>query len=107
MSITPILRLVDSKWRPTGRVGAAPLFVGAETLLEGPRVPFRRQVPQSVLGAAVQRASRGRWQFGLRPVNRRIERSTALSAQATYSLTKSLKLYAEGTVAATRRLTPV
>lgn len=100
------------------------LFAGAETLLEGPRIPFRSQVPQSVLGASVQRKLSGRWQIGLRalylwsspgqidrypnffPANRRIERSSSLTVQSAYSLSKSLKLYAEGAVAATRRLTP-
>src|SRR5579863_5706311 len=100
------------------------LFAGVETLLEGPRVPFRSQVPQSVVGATVQRKLSDRWQIGFRalrvwssagqierypnffPANRRIEQSTSFTTQSVFSLTKSLKVYGEGGIAATRRLTP-
>jgi uncharacterized membrane protein YgcG len=88
-------------------------FVGEETLLGGPRIPYRVLMPQRVLGASMQQKVGKRWQFGLRYLNlstnpdaltsdptlflpgHEYRNSNSLTFQSSYSFTKHLMLYAE------------
>jgi hypothetical protein len=98
------------------------LFVGQETLLSGPRVPYRLVAPQSVAGAMGQRTI-GHFQFGVRllrlwssaksidenpylfaPDRRMLSANTA-TLQSMYSL-KSLKIYAEAGTSAVQSTEP-
>ncbi|HVX65800.1 MAG TPA: carboxypeptidase-like regulatory domain-containing protein [Bryobacteraceae bacterium] len=99
------------------------VFWGQQTLLEGPRVPFRAVLPQSVLGAAMRREL-GRLSLGARllrfrahpssdddflfPPGRRFESAGVAALQASYAVSGSLKLYGEltGSRADTVRSTP-
>lgn len=87
-------------------------FFGTETLLTGPRVPFRVQAPQDVLGAAARYHIAKRWQLAFRYLRLRNHADDAartsfiltrefrtlesVSAQSLYSVTKAFRLYAEG-----------
>lgn len=88
-------------------------FVGEETLLGGPRIPYRVLMPQRVLGASMQQKVGKRWQFGVRYLNlstnpdaltndptfflpgHEFRNSNSLTFQSLYSFTKHLKFYAE------------
>jgi hypothetical protein len=88
-------------------------FVGEDTVLEGPRIPFRLVLPQRVMGAAMQQKVGKRWQFGVRFLNletspsaltkdptfflpgRAFKGSNSLTFQSTYHFTEHLKFYAE------------
>ena len=90
-------------------------FVGEETLLGGPRIPFRILLPQRVLGAAIKQKVGNHWEFGVRFLNlstgsdaltdfsnffypgHDYKSANSLTAQSIYSLNKHLKFYAEGT----------
>ena len=45
------------------------LFVGEDTVLEGPRIPFRIVLPQRVTGASMQQKVGERWALGVRFLN--------------------------------------
>ena len=95
------------------------LFYGTETLLEGPRVPFRIAAPQRVFGARLQQKIGGRLRLGVRflhltrtggnPDDEQLllfrtgdfDRVDSLAFQSLYSLRKNLRLYAEAAVSAT------
>jgi uncharacterized membrane protein YgcG len=88
-------------------------FVGEETLLEGPRIPYRALMPQRVLGASMQQKVGKRWQLGVRFLNlstnpgaltsdptlflpgHEFRNSNSLTFQSSYSFTKHLMFYAE------------
>ena len=88
-------------------------FVGEETLLGGPRIPFRITLPQRVLGASMQQKVGERWEFGVRYLNlstnpdaltndstlflpgHEYRNSNSLTFQSLYSFTKHLKFYTE------------
>jgi hypothetical protein len=88
-------------------------FVGEDTVLEGPRIPFRLVLPQRVMGADLQQKVGKRWAFGLRFLNldtspsaltkdstyffpgRSYQNSNSLTFQSTYLFTEHLKVYAE------------
>jgi hypothetical protein len=98
------------------------VFLGEETLPEGPRVPFRLRIPQFVLGASVRQQFGDRLQTGVRvlhfsssatqiaqnpyffPAGREFLNSTGIAAQSLYSIAKHLKLYGEATIAASDRV---
>jgi hypothetical protein len=88
-------------------------FVGEETLLGGPRIPFRIILPQRVLGASMQQKVGERWEFGVRYLNlstnpdaltndptlflpgHEYRNSNSLTFQSLYSFSKHLKFYTE------------
>jgi Carboxypeptidase regulatory-like domain len=104
-------------------------FVGEESVLGGPRIPYRTLLPQLVLGGAMQQKVGKRWEFGLRflrlttspevfeSVNpyalpgHDFTSSNSLTFQSTYTFikgpdTKGLKLYTEASYGTVSRLTP-
>ena len=96
------------------------IFGGVETLLQGPRVPFRAPAPQRVFGATAQQKL-GSVQLGLRylhtsssesqvtndaayfPAGRRFLSGDSLTAQALYHPIKSFRFFAEGTASRAER----
>jgi uncharacterized membrane protein YgcG len=99
-------------------------FVGEETLLEGPRIPYRVLMPQRVLGASMQQKVGKRWEFGVRYLNlstnpnalsseptlflpgHAYRSSNSLTFQSSYSFTKHLMLYAEAGYGKASSFTP-
>ena len=105
-------------------------FYGKESLLAGPRVPYRVLVPQMVLGASMQQKVADRWDFGLRYMNlstaasaftgdqrtfvasgRDFRRSDSVTFQSSYTLirrpdTRGLKFYGEANLGRASTLTP-
>ena len=99
-------------------------FVGEETLLGGPRIPYRVLMPQRVLGASMQQKVGKRWQFGLRCLNlstnpealiseptlflpgHEFRNSNSLTFQSSYSFTKHLVFYTEAGYGTASTLTP-
>jgi len=97
------------------------LFEGEETLMQGPRVPFRLPAPQRVAGAIVQRKV-GHLQFGLRylhtsssqsqiadnsaffPTGRRFLSGDEIALQAVYRPAKFFQFFAEGAASKTDQL---
>ena len=88
-------------------------FVGGETLQEGPRVSFRVDVPQSVIGAFVQQRVGDHLQMAVRylhfgssendietqplyfPQDRQFRSADSLALQSSYSFGQQFKLYGE------------
>jgi uncharacterized membrane protein YgcG len=88
-------------------------FVGEETLLGGPRIPYRVTMPQRVLGASMQQKVGKRFEFGVRYLNlstnpnaltseptlflsgHAYRSSNNLTFQSSYNFTKHLIFYAE------------
>jgi hypothetical protein len=88
-------------------------FVGEETLLGGPRIPYRVLMPQRVLGATWQQKVGKHWEFGARYLNlstnpeavtndptlflpgHEFRNSNSLTLQSTYTFSKHLMFYAE------------
>jgi hypothetical protein len=99
-------------------------FLGDETLLEGPRIPYRVLMPQRVLGASMQQKVGKRWEFGVRYLNLSINpealsseptlflpghayrSSNNLDFQSTYSFSKQLVVYAEAGYGTASTFTP-
>jgi uncharacterized membrane protein YgcG len=99
-------------------------FMGDETLLEGPRIPYRALMPQRVLGASVQRKVGKRWEFGVRYLNlstnpealsseptlflpgHAYRSSNSLTFQSSYSFTKHLMFYTEAGYGTASSFTP-
>ncbi len=95
-------------------------FLGNETLLAGPRVPFRIAAPQALIGASVQQRI-GRLQWGARylrlssspqsmeenpfffPANRDFRSVNNFAVQALYSFTPRLHWYSEAVLSASER----
>jgi hypothetical protein len=100
------------------------IYFGGETIQGGPRVPFRLNAPQTVLGGSAKRQFGDRLQVGVRllrlgssrdavldkvyffPVNRDFLASSSVAGQALYKVTRRFKLYGEATLAASSRLNP-
>ena len=88
-------------------------FVGEESLLGGPRVPYRVMLPQLVLGASLWQKVGDRWEFGVRYMHLGTDSSVlttdaayfypgrdyrswnGLTFQSTYRATEHLKFYTE------------
>jgi hypothetical protein len=88
-------------------------FVGEDTVLEGPRIPFRLILPQRVMGASMQQKVGKRWALGARFLKlntspsaltsdstfilpgRTYQGSNSLSLQSTYHVSEHLKIYGE------------
>jgi hypothetical protein len=99
-------------------------FVGEETLLGGPRVPYRVLLPQRVMGASLWQKVGERWEFGVRYMNLGTSASAletaptyffpghdyhhwnGLTFQSTYHATKHLKLYTEANASTASSFTP-
>ena len=99
-------------------------FMGDETLLGGPRIPYRVLMPQRVLGASMQQKVGQHWQFGLRYLNlstnpdaltsdptlflpgHEYRNSNSLTFQSSYSFTKHLTLYTEAGYGTASSFTP-
>jgi len=100
------------------------VFFGQETLLGGPRIPFRVSMPQKVLGASMQQKVGKRWEFGFRFLNlstdasaltsqsnfffvgQEFRKSNSLTFQSSYSFTKRLKFYTEASYGTVSTFTP-
>ncbi|MGO9435027.1 MAG: collagen binding domain-containing protein [Terracidiphilus sp.] len=101
-------------------------FIGEDTVLEGPRIPFRLILPQRIVGASMQQKFGKRFAFGVRYLNlatspsaltdgstfilpgRTYEGSNSFTLQSNYRVTKYLKVYGEtgyGTVSGFTPLT--
>jgi hypothetical protein len=88
-------------------------FAGEDSVLEGPRIPFRLILPQRVMGAAMTQKVGDRWSFGVRYLNtatsanalteyptyfspgHEFQGSNSVTFQTTYNFSDSLKFYAE------------
>ena len=88
-------------------------FVGEETLLGGPRIPFRMIMPQRVLGGSYWHRIGERWEFGVRYLNlsthpsalvdysnyffagHDYRTSNSATFQSTYHVTKHLRFYTQ------------
>jgi len=99
-------------------------FVGDETLLEGPGIPYRLVLPQRVLGAITQQKVGKHWQFSLRylnlstspsalasepaffPAGYKYRNSNSLTFQSAYSFTKHLMFYTEAGYGTASSFTP-
>jgi len=93
-------------------------FVGEETLLAGPRIPFRVTLPQQVLGASMTQKLGKRWQVGVRYLNFQTDPGTltrnpelflgsqqfrnwnSLTFQSSYTVSRHLTFYSEASYAA-------
>ncbi|HLJ14028.1 MAG TPA: hypothetical protein VKV15_05985 [Bryobacteraceae bacterium] len=89
------------------------IFYGDDTLLGGPRVPYRLTLPQTVLGAAMTQNVGDRWQFAVRFLHLNtnasvlaaqtdfflpghvFQTSDSLAFQSCYSFSKSVKIFGE------------
>ena len=99
-------------------------FVGEETLLSGPRVPYRVMLPQLVMGASMWQKVGERWEFGVRYMNlgtnssvlstdstyffpgRNYKQWNSLAFQSIYHATKNWKFYTEANVSTASNFTP-
>ena len=97
-------------------------YWGGETLQDGPRIPFRISVPQTVLALGAERRLGERLRLSVRlmrlasneqqissqpslfPPERRFRSVTSLSFQSTYKVGSNLNLYAETGVAGAERM---
>ena len=100
-------------------------FVGEETLLGGPRIPFRLVLPQRVMGATLWQKVGERWEFGVRYMNLATNSSALQSEptfffpghdfrswnsatfQSSYRFTKRLKFYTEASLSTASTFTPL
>jgi hypothetical protein len=102
-------------------------FAGEETLLGGPRVPYRLSLPQRVLGGSLWQKVGNRWEFGLRYMylgtgssvlttdsdyyfaGHNYRHWSGLTFQSIFNASKHLKFYAEATAsnASSFTLSPV
>jgi hypothetical protein len=99
-------------------------FVGEETLLDGPRIPYRLMMPQRVLGATLRQKLGKRLEFGVRYLNLSTDpsaltnypgyfyaghdyrTSNTITFQSTYKFSKSLKFYSEAGYGTASSFTP-
>ena len=94
------------------------LFYGTETLLAGPRIPFRIGIPQTVMGASMRRTF-GRLETGVRmvqlrntsreagqnfsfPAGRDFSSAANLTVYSSYTFSDHLRWYGEATAARAR-----
>lgn len=115
-------RGVNIAMRRTNR--AYRVFMGEDTVLEGPRIPFRQNLPQRIIGATMQQTIASRWTFGVRYLNlltsahaltdyptyfspgHTIHESNSLTFISAYSFSENLKLYGETGYSASSSFTP-
>lgn len=99
-------------------------FVGGETLLGGPRVPYRISLPQLVLGGSLWQKVGERWEFGVRYMylgtnssvlstdsayffpGHNYQHWNGVTFQSNYHATKHLKIYTEVTASKASSFTP-
>jgi hypothetical protein len=102
-------------------------FFGEETLLGGPRIPYRLKMPQQVLGGMIQQNVGKHWQFGLRVVHlttnpsalavnntgfnffipgHEFESSNNLAVQSSYSFSQHVKVFSEAGYGRASTFTP-
>jgi len=99
-------------------------FGGEETLLGGPRAPYRVMLPQRVLGASLWQKVGERWEFGVRYLNLGTDSSVlttdstyffpghdyrnwnGLTFQSIYHATGHLKFYTEANASTASSFTP-
>jgi uncharacterized membrane protein YgcG len=99
-------------------------FVGEETLLSGPRIPYRLMMPQRVLGATLRQKLGKHWEFGVRYLNLSTDpsaltnypgyfyaghdyrSSNTITFQSTYEVSKRLKFYSEAGYGTASSFTP-
>ncbi len=92
------------------------IFYGGETLMAGPRIPFRARIPQNVLGASVRQRN-GRLETGARallltnsrtaeggfiPAGRNFTTAGNLSVFSSFTFNDHFRWYGEATVARAR-----
>jgi hypothetical protein len=100
-------------------------FVGEETLLGGPRIPFRLVLPQRIMGASMWQKVGERWEFGVRYMNLATNPSALQSEsnyifpgndfhnwnnvtfQSSYRFTKHLRFYTEASLSRASTFTPL
>jgi hypothetical protein len=88
-------------------------FTGEDSVLEGPRIPFRLTLPQLIVGATMQQKVGERWLFGVRFLSLEtnpsaltsyptyfspghdFQSSRSVTFQSTYNFTEHLKFYGE------------
>ena len=98
------------------------VYLGQETLLSGPRVPFRIKAPQSLLGLSAQRTIRKRLQVGVQFMHlwsseksiednpyyflpqRAYRSANNVAIQSLYVLPKGLRLYGETNLSAAKKV---
>jgi hypothetical protein len=89
------------------------VYYGDDTLLGGPRIPYRLTLPQKIFGATMKQDVGERWKFGVRYLHldtnasvlttqtnfffpgHAFQTSDSLAFQSSYSLSKDLKLFGE------------
>jgi len=100
-------------------------YVGDDTVLEGPRIPFRLILPQRIIGASMQQKVGERLSLGVRYMNmetspsaltsdstfflpgRTYKGANTLTLQSTYRFSEHLKLYGETGYATVSSFTPL
>jgi hypothetical protein len=88
-------------------------FLGDDTLLGGPRIPYRLTMPQRVLGGSLHQKIGQRWQIGVRFLNldtnpsalanyanfflpgHEFQKSDSIAFQSSYEFTKDVRLNGE------------
>ncbi|WP_263366719.1 MSCRAMM family protein [Edaphobacter bradus] len=99
-------------------------FAGEDTVLEGPRIPFRFILPQRVIGASMQQKVGTRLAFGVRFLNletnpsalikdptyfspgHSFQSSNSVTVQSTYRFSEHLKFYGEAGYGRASSFTP-
>ncbi|MGA3326795.1 MAG: hypothetical protein ABSF45_20205 [Terriglobia bacterium] len=99
-------------------------FVGEETLLGGPRVPYRISLPQLMMGASLWQKVGDHWEFGVRYTylgtdssvlttdsayffpGHNYQRWNGVTFQSNYHFTKNFKFYTEATGSTASSFTP-
>lgn len=100
-------------------------FVGEDTVLAGPRIPFRLILPQRVMGASMQQKIGKRWAFGVRFLNlstspnalteyptyfspgHTVQGANSLTFQSTFHWSDHLKFYGETGYSTISSFTPL
>ena len=99
-------------------------FFGQETVLGGPRIPYRLTLPQQIMGVTLEQKVGERWQFGVRFLNtstnpdaligqqnfflpgHEFQGSDSLTFQTSYDFTKHVKFYGEASYSAAQNFAP-
>jgi len=89
------------------------VFYGDDTLLGGPRIPYRLKLPQKVFGATMRQEVGEHWKFGVRFLHldtnasvlttqtnfffpgHAFQTSDSLAFQSSYSISKDVKIFGE------------
>lgn len=115
-------RGVNIVMRRTNR--AYRVFMGEDTVLEGPRIPYRQILPQRVIGGTVEQTISSRWTVGARYLNlvtsahaltdypayfspgHMIHESNSLTFLSAYKVSDNFRLYGETGYAAVSSFVP-